>query len=766
MLRTMVHGLLATSMGLAALATIFPTHNPTPASAAGAPELPTIGVFSGGWDNLANTPAPQIVSVKLRETSGFSQLSSVTSSFGGTLLKSNSDIGVHTMAPPPGTDPETFAAELSQDARVEWAEPVRLRQLFARPMAPLTPNDTFYPNNQKWYYDTINAPEMWNTLSGLTAPPAPTIVAVLDSGLLCTHPDIADNVWVNPREIPGNGVDDDGNGFVDDVNGYDFVGSETGNQAAADQAGDSDPCLKVGDSSLGNGQNDDGSGPADAGVTHGTFVAGVIGAIGNNGQGVAGVCWTCKIMPVRIANPEGSLRTNDTSDAIVYAARNGAKVINISAGGPQVSQAEIAAINLAVSLGATVVAAAGNDNMTPMAYPARLSNVIAVGASGHSNTKGRAPFSNWGTGTSINRTVDLVAPGVDIASTAVRSVADQTAGLGQAGAPGYLAGSGTSFSTPLVSGVVGLMFQRNPNLTPSQAKVMLQSTSVVLPDDPTDIPNAGAAWAGAGMVNTLGAVAAAAGSAPPLPTIVPTTPSATPTASPSVTPIPGGLPAGALPQLQVPATGATLADLGTTLQWKVATGTTQYQLQVTPANDDGPAINLIRDVDTSYIIEAPVFGVGPYVMLPGMTYSWRVRTTTAAGSIDENSPQWGSWSPTFTFRTRTASSATISAASPSNGGTASSLTPNIRWGNTDNGVFYYEFMLSKDQTFNTNPATATSMVYSLLIHGGVTNPPDSYTVPATFPLEPRTQYYWRVRPRIQGDGAPVAWSSTFRFTTP
>ena len=103
---------------------------------------------------------------------------------------------------------------------------------------------------------------------------------------------------------------------------------------------------------------------------------------------------------------------------------------------------------------------------------------------------------------------------------------------------------------------------------------------------------------------------------------------------------------------------------------------------------------------------------------------------------------------------------------PTDGAGVSTLTPIVRWSNTDSGVFYYEFQLSKDRTFNLDPSTATAMVYYQLIHGGMSSPANSYPVPSTFPLEPRTQYYWRVRPRIQGDGTPVAWSSPFRFQTP
>ena len=463
-------------------------------------------------------------------------------------------------------------------------------------------------------------------------------------------------------------------------------------------------------------------------------------------------------MPLRVANAEGWIRSSDLADAMSYAARNGARVINVSLGGPEISQAEIAAVNLAVNAGAVVVGASGNENRSPISYPGQLPNVIAVGASDRQDPKGRAPFSNWGTGAANDRPVDVVAPGVQIVSTYVTSAGEEAAGGGTAGGATYGRASGTSFAAPLVSGLVGLLLSRNPALTPAQLKQVIRNAASPLPDDPDDSPNAGPAWAGAGMINAqlflenLGSIATA-------------TPTMTGTPSPTPTPSSTPLPAGNKPQPLAPATGATLSGLNTTLTWNNPAGATQYQVQVIPANNDGPAINLIRNLERSYVIQAPVFGAGPYVILPGMTYTWRVRTTTATTGIEENSPLWGAWSDGFTFRTRTATSTGITPVSPSNGATGIGLTPAIRWNNSDTEVFYYEVQVSRDASFNTDPATASAMVYWELRHGAVTNPVNSYAVPATFPLQANTTYFWRVRPRIQGDGAPVAWSTLFSFTT-
>ena len=161
----------------------------------------------------------------------------------------------------------------------------------------------------------------------------------------------------------------------------------------------------------------------------------------------------------------------------------------------------------------------------------------------------------------------------------------------------------------------------------------------------------------------------------------------------------------------------------------------------------------------SYDIQEPAFGQGPYVMLPDITYRWRVRVSSATTSIGKGDASWSNWSPQFTFRSRTASSATISALGPMSD-TASRL-PSLQWSDSDNNVFYYEVQLSPDSQFRTG-SESVAFVYSNLVHGGESNPPRSWTVPPGFELAPQ-RYFWRVRPRIQGDGTPVAWSQTFSF---
>lgn len=249
------------------------------------------------------------------------------------------------------------------------------------------------------------------------------------------------------------------------------------------------------------------------------------------------------------------------------------------------------------------------------------------------------------------------------------------------------------------------------------------------------------------------------------PTAVATPPAASPTAAatPSApTPTATAAATTLTPILGSPANDAALTSLGTALTWTLPAGTTQYQLQVVPANGDGPAINLIRNAETSFTIPTPQLGRGDYIMLPGMTYTWRVRATSKASFAPENDPSWGGWA-SRTFRTATPSAAAMTAVAPANGALLGSLSPvALRWSHPDPSLFYFEIQVSGDTRFDPNPATATSFVWWNLIHGGVTTVQNSWITPA---LQANATYYWRVRPRVQGDGTPVAWSPTFSFRT-
>lgn len=255
------------------------------------------------------------------------------------------------------------------------------------------------------------------------------VTAVIDTGVDYTHPDLASNIWSNTDEVAGNGIDDDGNGFVDDVRGWDFVNN------------DNDP------------MDDNG---------HGTHVAGTIGAVGNNGIGVTGVAWTASIMPLKFLDQSGSGSLSDAIKAIQYARVNGAKIINASWGGGGFSSALQSAISQFITSGGLFVAAAGNEatnnDVTP-SYPANYQGVISVGASTRTDT--RASFSNYGT------SVDVFAPGQSILSTL----------------PGNRYGSlsGTSMATPQVAGALALLWGQNPTLSATTiSQALINSTDNVL----------------------------------------------------------------------------------------------------------------------------------------------------------------------------------------------------------------------------------------------------------------------------------------------
>ena len=208
-----------------------------------------------------------------------------------------------------------------------------------------------------------------------------------------------------------------------------------------------------------------------------------------------------------------------------------------------------------------------------------------------------------------------------------------------------------------------------------------------------------------------------------------------------------------IPALSQPADGAVLSSFAPTLQWTNPLGATQFQLQVLPANGDGPGVDLITNAGANSIqIPAPPQWYG---LLPDMTYTWRIRATSALTALTGVSGAWGPWAERR-FHTPAVSSATITLSTPK-----TSASPVLQWANTRTDVYYYEVQLSRDSSFNTDPRTATTAVYSSLIHGGVTN--NSYQAPQ---LEAGATYYWRVRPRVQGDGTPVSWSRTTSFTAP
>jgi subtilisin family serine protease len=334
-------------------------------------------------------------------------------------------IGVRILQVPEQAEARVIAA-LSKNPNFEFAEPDYIANII------LTPNDPYYATAQ-WHLPKVSAPVAWDTTTGS----ASVTIAVVDSGVEATHPDLAGRVLA----------------------GYDFANNDS------------------------NPADDNG---------HGTAVAGVAAAQGNDGIGVAGAAWNVSILPVKTMNSSGSGSYSAIANGITYSADRGARIINLSLGGSSTSSTLQSAVSYAWNKGCVLIAAAGNNGTSTTVYPAAYPNVIAVSATTSADTM--ASFSSFGS------FVDLSAPGQDI-TTAY---------------PGgsYVTISGTSFSSPLTAGVAALALSRNPALSNAQINSLLVSNADDLGATGYDI------YFGAGRLNAARVVAAAA---PVIDTTAPTT---------------------------------------------------------------------------------------------------------------------------------------------------------------------------------------------------------------------------------------------------
>jgi hypothetical protein len=316
----------------------------------------------------------------------------------------------------------------------------------ARPTGsvPLIPNDPLF--KEQWMHDKLQSLDAWEISKGNG-----TVIAVIDTGVDWTHEDLAGNIWKNADEIDGDGIDNDGNGYIDDVIGWDFV--------------DTFPYSTIPQEDF---QYEDNN-PSDY-YGHGTHVAGIVAAQYGNGKGVVGVCPGCLIMPLRAGYAPGYLEYADTSEAIVYAADNGARVINMSYGGSFEDASQKAALDYAYSKGVVLVAAAGNDSSSSIFYPAGHENVVAVTATDSADQK--AWFSNYGYWT------DVAAPGVDILSTVPKDgyyLASSYPPLPNN--PAYAKLSGTSMASPVVAGIAGLLAGTQSAVNPPAVQSAIESGS-------------------------------------------------------------------------------------------------------------------------------------------------------------------------------------------------------------------------------------------------------------------------------------------------
>jgi subtilisin family serine protease len=357
---------------------------------------------------------------------------------------------LHLVRLPQGLAVPDAIRQLRTHAAVRFVEP---NWVYTKQAAP---NDTYYQNGSLWgvYGDTSpgkqnafggQAAEAWNVGKDCSSS---VVVGIIDEGVMTNHPDTEANIWHSPFEIPGNGIDDDGNGFVDDVTGWDFENN---------------------DNSTFDGVGDD----------HGTHVSGTIGATRNNGIGVAGICGHVSMVNAKFLGANGGTTANAIK-AIDYITdlktRHGLNLVatNNSWGGGGFSQALKDAIDRSGAANILFIAAAGNGNLFgigqntdkkpnyPSAYTSE--NIIAVAAI---NKKGaKAGFSNYGL-----VSVDLGAPGVGIWSTVPKLVNGVIT-------PSYAAYDGTSMATPHVTGAVALYASLHPGSTAAQIKAAILAAAV------------------------------------------------------------------------------------------------------------------------------------------------------------------------------------------------------------------------------------------------------------------------------------------------
>lgn len=348
-----------------------------------------------------------------------------------------------------------------------------------------TPNDPRF--SQQWYLGAISAPSAWDITTGSSS----VVVAVLDTGLDLAHEDIGANLWTNPREIADNNVDDDKNGFIDDIHGWDFIGNDA----------DASPSPEA-DSSH------------DA-IDHGTLIAGEIAAVGNNGIGMAGVAWNVKIMPVRMLDDQGGGDEFDAANAIRYAVKNGAKVINMSFVGNEAHSALQAAVKDAFDSGVVIVSAMGNEardtNLSPV-YPACLRTTVddwVIGVTAIDESDLGTSFTNYG-----SICADVAAPGVDVYGLGYYDV---SAGYSEK----YLGPwNGTSMASPLVAGAAALLFSKYPTLSAADVRNIIKISV-----DPVKTTGFRTGDLGAGRLNINHALQLAASYAPAVASTITTTPS-------------------------------------------------------------------------------------------------------------------------------------------------------------------------------------------------------------------------------------------------
>jgi type VII secretion-associated serine protease mycosin len=409
-------------------------------------------------------------------------------------------------------------------------------------------NDPYYMSQTSTSISQVRAPAAWDVTTGAPG----FVVAVVDSGV-SSHPDLAGKL------LPG----------------WDYVNNDN------------------------NPADDNG---------HGTMVAGIIGAATNNATGIAGLCWGCAIMPVKVLDANASGSYANIASGITYAADHGAKVINLSLGGSTTSSTLQSAVDYAVSKGAVVVAASGNQSCACVLYPAAYPNAMAVGSVDKYNV--RYSYSNWGP------SLDLVAPGTNWAT----SNATQS---------GYAAFSGTSSATPVVAALAALVRSLMPSLPPSAVASLLESSALDLGSSGRDDEY------GFGEVDFAAAIQAAGGLQPsptatPAPTVAPTptgtpVPTVAPTPSPTIAPTPTPTPTATPPSSTSTSFSGSLSSKQRQRSYAVATGTGVLKATLT-SKGSGVTLTLVAADGTALVAAQGAGSTLTVTVAPG-TYTLLVSGT-------------------------------------------------------------------------------------------------------------------------------------------
>lgn len=345
----------------------------------------------------------------------------------------------YTLSFPTDTDMDRLAEIFVHTGEVRYAEPDYTGTSGGQ--LGTVPNDTYH--NRQWgLHNTGNfslAPskagadiEMHNAWD-ISQGSSDVVVAIMDSGIKLDHPELLGRIWQNTEEIAGNGLDDDNNGYADDTQGWDFVNNDN---TPADDLG------------------------------HGTNIAGIIGANGNNSIGYAGIDWHCRLMALKGLNSQNSGQYSWWSSALYYAADNGAHIINLSVGGSGFSQTLKDAVDYCLDKGVCLVVCMMNTNTETPYYPAAFPGVIAVGSTNPDDTRTQPFFWDAASGSNYGSHISVIAPG------------NYTYGLHHLSNTNYNTyWGGTSQATPHVVGVAALLLAQDPTRTPADIKNIIELTA-------------------------------------------------------------------------------------------------------------------------------------------------------------------------------------------------------------------------------------------------------------------------------------------------